>query len=106
MARVLINAPRAVRPGQVFEVRALIQHVMETGFRHNEVGQAIPRDIIHRVVCTYNGEEVFRADLFPAISANPFVSFTTVARDSGEIALTWTDDHGRTQTETVPITIE
>ena len=67
---------------------------------------AIPRDIINRFVCTYNGEEVFRAELFPAIAANPFIAFCTVATDSGEIVFSWTDDHGQTQTEVRQITVE
>jgi sulfur-oxidizing protein SoxZ len=106
MARTLINVPPTAKRGEVIEIKTLIAHIMETGFRHNETGQRIPRDIIHRLVCTYNGEEVFRADLFPAITANPFVSFTTVATESGTLAFSWTDDRGQTQTETVKITVE
>jgi sulfur-oxidizing protein SoxZ len=106
MARTLINVPPTAKRGEVVEIKTLIAHIMETGFRHNEQGERIPRDIIHRLVCTYNGEEVFRADLFPAITANPFVSFTTVATESGTLAFSWTDDRGQTQTETVKITVE
>ena len=52
-------------------MRTLVSHVMETGFRRTQLGEAIPRDIITRFMCTYNGMEVFRADLHPAIAANP-----------------------------------
>jgi sulfur-oxidizing protein SoxZ len=106
MARTLINVPPKAKRGEVIEIKTLIAHIMETGFRHNESGEVIPRDIIHRLVCTYNGDEVFRADLFPAIAANPFVSFTTVATESGTLAFTWTDDKGTAQTETVKIIVE
>ena len=106
MARALINMPKTVPAGTVVEIKTLISHPMETGFRTGPDGALIPRDIIHRFTCTYNGEEVFSADLFPAITANPFITFTTVATESGELALSWTDDKGQTQTETAKITVE
>jgi sulfur-oxidizing protein SoxZ len=106
MARVLINfVPRAKR-GDIIEIKTLIQHPMETGYRLDNKGSAIPRDIISRFVCTYNGAEVFRAELFPAISANPFVAFSTVATESGELAFSWTDDRGQVQTEIRQIIVE
>ena len=106
MARVLINLPARAKRGEVIEIKTLIAHPMETGYRLGPTGAAIPRDIIHRFVCTYNGEEVFAAELYPAIAANPFITFFTVATESGEIALSWTDDRGQTQTEVRQITVE
>ena len=100
MARTLINVPATAKRGEVIEIKTLISHPMETGYRTGPDGALIPRDIIHRFVCTYNGEEIFRADLFPAIAANPFIAFSTVATESGEIALSWTDEKGQTQRET------
>ena len=64
------------------------------------------RATIKRFVGTYNGEVVFRAELFPAIAANPFIAFSTVATESGEIVFSWTDDHGQTRTEVRQITVE
>ena len=106
MSRALVNVPKRARPGQVIEIKTLISHQMETGYRRDMMGRAIPRDIINRFVCTYNGVEIFRADLFPAIAANPFLSFFTVATESGTIALSWTGDDGQTQTETATIAVE
>jgi sulfur-oxidizing protein SoxZ len=105
MAKALIRVPTQAKKGEVIEIRTLVSHPMESGFRLDEMGRPIPRHIIQRLTCTYNGEEVFRADLFPAIAANPFVSFYTVASDSGELAFRWTDDRGETQVETVRITV-
>lgn len=99
MARVLINLPAAARKGEVIEVRALIAHVMESGFRPGADGRVVPRDIIRRFTCRYNGETVFTADLSPAISANPFVSFHTVATDSGTLEFEWQGDNGFSQVE-------
>ncbi len=106
MARVLINLPNRAKRGELVEIKTLIAHPMETGYRLDTTGAAIPRDIINRFVCTYNGEEVFRAELFPAIAANPFIAFSTIAAESGELVFSWTDDEGRTQTEIRQITVE
>jgi sulfur-oxidizing protein SoxZ len=106
MARTLVNVPPKAKRGQVVEIKTLISHVMETGYRRNETGAAIPRDIINLFVCTYNGTEVFRADLHQAIAANPFITFFTVATESGTVAFTWTDDQGQIETASAKITVE
>jgi sulfur-oxidizing protein SoxZ len=106
MARVLINFPPRAKRGEVVEIKTLIQHPMETGYRLDNRGAAIPRDIISRFICSYNGDEVFRAELFPAISANPFIAFSTVVTETGELVFTWIDDNGQIQSEIRQITVE
>jgi sulfur-oxidizing protein SoxZ len=106
MARVLINVPERAKRGEVIEIKTLIQHPMETGYRLDSTGAKIARDIINRFTCTYHGEEVFRAELFPAIAANPFIAFSTIATESGELVFAWIDDSGQTQTETRQIIVE
>jgi sulfur-oxidizing protein SoxZ len=106
MVRALINAPAKAQRGSVIEIKTLISHVMETGFRFTHTGEAVPRDIITGFTAVYNGEEVFRAKLYPAIAANPFLSFHTVATESGTIELRWTGDNGFSATELVRITVE
>jgi sulfur-oxidizing protein SoxZ len=106
MARALINVPAKAKKGEVIAIKTLISHEMETGYRHDNMGKQIPRDIISLFVCTYNGQEVFRAVLFPAIAANPFVSFFTVATESGTLEFKWTGDNGFSATETANITVE
>ena len=106
MARALINVPKTAKRGEVIEIKTLISHAMETGFRPDRSGTLVPRDIIHKFVCSYNGTEVFRAELHPAIAANPFLSFTTVATESGEIAFRWTDDAGKIYAEKANIVVE
>ncbi|MFH5926876.1 thiosulfate oxidation carrier complex protein SoxZ [Roseomonas xinghualingensis] len=105
MARTLINLPRSARRGEVIEIRTLIAHPMETGYRPDASGAVVPRDIIRRFACTYDGEEVFRAEFFPAIAANPFLAFTTIATASGTLTFTWEGDNGFVQTETASITV-
>ena len=105
MTRALINVPKTARRGEIVAIRAMIAHPMETGYRMGPNGANIPRDIIGRFVCAYDGEEVFSADLFPAVSANPFIAFTLVATTSGTISFAWTDDAGETQTASAEITV-
>lgn len=106
MARALINVPAKAKRGEIISIKTLISHQMETGFRYSTVGERIPRDIITTFVATYNGTEVFRAQLYAAIAANPFITFHTVATESGTIELKWTGDNGYAATEQVKITVE
>jgi sulfur-oxidizing protein SoxZ len=106
MTRALINVPAKAKRGDIIEIKTLISHPMESGYRVGTNGQMIPRDIIHRFVCTYNGDEIFRAKLSPAIAANPFISFFTVATESGSIAFEWTGDNSFAASERADITIE
>ena len=106
MASALINVPPKAKRGEIIAIKTLISHVMESGFRHTSTGAAIPRDIVTSFVATYNGEEIFRAELFPAIAANPFLTFHTVATESGTIEFRWTGDNGFSATEQVKITVE
>ena len=104
-ARTLINVPSKAKRGDVIAIKSLISHVMENGFRHDNTGKSIPRDIITSLVCTYNGQEIFNATLHPAIAANPFVTFYTVATESGTINFKWTGDNGFAAEATAKITV-
>ena len=94
MASARVIVPDKAAKGEPFEIKALISHPMETGFRRDAVGEAVPRDIITAFTCRYDGETVFAWDLATGVAANPFVSFWTVATRSGEIVLTWTGMNG------------
>jgi sulfur-oxidizing protein SoxZ len=106
MVSALINVPARAKRGEVVEIKTLISHVMETGYRRTQLGAPIPRDIVRRFVCTYNGTEVFRAELHPAIAANPFIAFSTVAVESGTLTFQWTGDNGFSVTESARITVD
>jgi len=106
MASTLINVPKHARRGDVIEIRALTSHIMEPGYRRTAAGEIVPRDIITSFSCRYNGSEIFRADLFPAISANPYLSFFTTASESGTFTFEWIGDNGLSQTASAAITVE
>jgi sulfur-oxidizing protein SoxZ len=105
MPATRIVVPAKARKGDVIEIKTLINHVMETGFRRDNSGRVIPRDIITRFTCTYGGEEVFRMDLFTGIAANPFVAFTTIATETGDLAFEWTDQHGAVTRDQARLTV-
>jgi sulfur-oxidizing protein SoxZ len=102
-ARIVL--PREVKKGATFEIKTLITHEMETGHRRDGSGNPIPRNIINRFVAAYDGEEIFSADLFAGVAANPYIAFSTIATTSGEITFMWTDDQGSTHTETAAVTV-
>jgi sulfur-oxidizing protein SoxZ len=106
MTRALINVPPKAKRGDIIEIKTLISHPMETGYRVGTNGSRIPRDIVTRFTCTYNGAEIFRAELSPAIAANPFIAFFTTATESGTLAFEWSGDNGFSATETAAIAVE
>jgi len=106
MASALINVPKKAKRGEIIEIKTLMSHIMETGYRRTATGEIIPRDIITSFVCRYNGVEIFRADLFPAIAANPFMTFFTVATESGKFDFEWVGDRGFSETASASILVE
>ena len=95
-ARVI--APARVGKGDTFQVRILIGHVMENGYRRTEEGQRIPAKLIRTVFCNLadaGGErEVFRADLSSGVAANPLLEFKLRLQQSGELRFSWADSDG------------
>ena len=104
-ARTLIQFPASARRGEVIQVRATIAHTMESGFRPGMDGKAVPRDILRRFTCRYNGETVFSAELSPAIAANPYFAFHVLADQGGTLEFEWQGDHGFSQVERRPLQV-
>jgi sulfur-oxidizing protein SoxZ len=102
-ARIVL--PKVIKRGEIIEIKTLINHVMETGYRRDDMGLAIPRDIFKTFAVTYNGTEIFRAELFSGVAANPYFAFTTVATESGTLEFTWTDEKGVAHVEKTPIAV-
>jgi sulfur-oxidizing protein SoxZ len=103
--RAIVTVPKQAKRGEVIEIKTLAQHSMETGFRRTQLGAAIPRDIIRSFVCAYNGAEVFRMELHPAIAANPLIGFSLIASESGTLEFRWSGDNGYAVTEKAEITV-
>ena len=105
MARALVTMPATAKRGDVVEIRTLVAHPMETGYRRGDDGRLLPRNIIRRFSCRYDGEVVFAADFYPAVAANPLLVFSTRATVSGSLTFTWEGDNGFSQTETALLTV-
>jgi sulfur-oxidizing protein SoxZ len=99
MSKPRIKVPEQAKAGDVIEIKTLISHVMETGQRKGADGKTIPRDIISTFTASFAGKEVFRAQLQPGISANPYIAFFMRVPGPGEIEFAWTDDAGNKVTE-------
>jgi sulfur-oxidizing protein SoxZ len=100
-----IKVPDTAKVGDVIEVKTLVSHIMETGQRKDREGKPIPRNIINTVTASFNGTEVFKADLQPGISANPYLAFFMKVPGPGELELSWLDDAGAKVTETVKLNV-
>ena len=104
MALARIDLPHEARRGELVEVRIVIQHPMETGFRRAPQGERVPRNAIHSLARRYDGAEVLRATLSTGIAANPFLRFFLRATHSGDLDFRWLDDdevQGAAQTQLV-----
>jgi sulfur-oxidizing protein SoxZ len=89
-----LRVPPTAKRGEVIEIRLLLQHPMENGFRRDTLGRSVPRNIIHRLVARYDGREILRAELGTGIAANPYFAFFTRATASGDVEVSWEDDLG------------
>ncbi|MCL4767906.1 MAG: thiosulfate oxidation carrier complex protein SoxZ [Hyphomicrobiaceae bacterium] len=100
-----IRVPDTAKVGEVIEVKTLISHIMETGQRKDRDGKPIPRNIINTFTATFNGKEVFKVDLQPGISANPYMAFHMRVPGPGDLELSWLDDSGAKIVEKVKINV-
>lgn len=91
-----VKVPDVARKGEIITIKALASHPMENGLRQAPDGSLIPRKIIHRFDCAFNGRTVFSCDLGPSMSANPYLEFTARVEESGTFTFTWTEDGGAT----------
>jgi len=97
--------PATAKKDSIIEIRAIAQHDMESGFRYTEGGKLIPRDIIRTFTCTYNTTEVFKADFYSGIGANPLIIFTTVAVENGTLEFKRVGDDGYEAVNQAHITV-
>ena len=100
-----VNVRASVARGKPFEVRIIIRHPMETGYRTDESGKSIPRNVIRTFVCRYGGEPVFAAHLSSGIAANPYLRFFVTARETGRLTFEWTDDSGAHGGDSVAVNV-
>ncbi|MFP7571893.1 thiosulfate oxidation carrier complex protein SoxZ [Marivita sp. S2033] len=89
-----VKVPKSAAAGDAITIKTLISHPMESGQRKDGDGNVIPRSIINRFTCDFNGENVIDVKLEPAISTNPYIEFAATVPEAGEFKFTWYDDDG------------
>jgi sulfur-oxidizing protein SoxZ len=101
-----VKLPKTAAAGETFVIKTLVSHPMESGQRKDSKGEVIPRKIINKFTCEFNGATVFSCDLDPAISANPYLEFMAKVPESGTFKFTWVDDDGSTIVTEEQITVQ
>ena len=100
-----VKVPTTAAKGAVIEIKTTISHPMHTGRVKDKQGKTIPRQIINKFVCKFNGQEVFMADLQPSIAANPYIQFNVKVNESGTFEFLWHEDGGEIYTTSKDITV-
>lgn len=100
-----VKVPKKAAAGEAVTIKTLISHKMESGQRKDKEGNVIPRSIINRFTCEFNGESVVDVTMEPAISTNPYFQFEAMVPEAGDFVFTWYDDDGSVYTEQKSIAI-
>jgi sulfur-oxidizing protein SoxZ len=91
---------RATLTGDKVDVKVLMAHEMETGFRKDATGTLVPAHYIQTVTATSNGKTVLSMQWGPSISKNPFLAFRYSGAKAGDkLSITWVDNKGETRTD-------
>lgn len=101
-----VKVPKTASAGEAIVIKTLISHQMESGQRKDGDGNVIPRSIINRFTCDFNGENVIDVEMDPAISTNPYFEFEATVPETGEFKFTWYDDDGSVYEDSKEITVE
>lgn len=96
---------RAKLKGETVEVKALMNHPMETGLRKDKkTGEVIPAHFIQEVVAKSGEKTVMTALWSGGVSKNPYIAFKFAGGAKGDsVELTWTDNQGATESATAEI---
>lgn len=106
MANIRLSIPENIRKGDVIELKAMIRHDMESGYRLNIQGDRIPRNILTKFKCRLDETIIFSADFHPGVSANPLIKFYHRADKSGALSFEWTEQTGQVFTKTAELIVE
>jgi sulfur-oxidizing protein SoxZ len=101
-----VKLPKTASKNEIVTIKSLISHDMESGQRKDSSGKIIPRKIINKFTCEFNGKTVFGCDIEPAVSANPYLEFTAKVPESGTFKFTWVDDDGSVYTDEQQIKVQ
>ena len=90
-----VKVPRKAKKGKILQIKTALKHPIETGWRKDKDGKTVPKNRIEKFVCKFAGKEVFSADFFSGVSANPYLVFHAKATGSGTFDFLWLEDTGK-----------
>ncbi len=91
---------RATSKDGVTEIKVLMNHDMETGFRKDASGAVIPTWYISEVVAKLNGKAVLQAQWGASVSKNPYLAFKVKGGAPGDkVSISWVDSKGDTRSD-------
>lgn len=105
MSDIRLSIPKDIQSGDIIELKAMIRHDMESGYRRDIHGKTIPRNILESFECRLGEILIFSADLYPGISANPLIKFYHRAEASGTLTFSWTEQTGKVFTKTAELAV-
>ena len=100
-----VKVPKSASAGEAIVIKTLISHPMESGQRKDGDGNPIPRSIINRFTCEFNGQTVIDITMEPAISTNPYFEFEATVPEAGDFTFTWYDDDGSVYNDTQSVAV-
>ena len=100
-----VKVPKTAKAGEVITIKTLISHDMESGQRKDKKGELIPRKIINKFTAEFNGQPVFSADIHAAVSANPYIEFTSKVPETGTFKFSSVHDDGTIYSDEQTVTV-
>lgn len=97
MSQPRVALPRNATPGEAAEIRTMINHPMETGFRDDGQGGTHAENLVDSLEVIRAGEALIKVHFHTGTSANPFVGFYLDQFD--DLSFTWTDQQAERITE-------
>jgi sulfur-oxidizing protein SoxZ len=96
---------RAQNPGEITDIRILMQHPMETGLRKDDKGQTFPMHIIQNFTVSLNGTPIIDGQLNTSISKNPLFTFKARGIKAGDkLSVAWVDNSGDRRRDEITVT--
>jgi len=86
----------ALQAGRTVEVRLLIGHAMDTGYRNDDQGRPVAKNILEWLRVSVGEVALFELDMGIAVAANPYLSFPLqVPPQASTLRVQWRDDRGQ-----------
>ena len=81
----------------VANVKVMIFHPMETGYRRDKNSkEIIPQHFIHTVNIAHNGKHIMQVHWSRSVSKNPYLNFRVPSAYEGdEFTIVWNDNMGQ-----------